>query len=193
MAVGTKAGYYSFVFVGKGTEKQLEISRSILEHLNEGQWYGELDAGDNRVSISGLEDVEPASVAGMADLPERVTEGLGLDIGFELLANMDEDYGEHAILRIARSESARSVQEARYNVGDYGDDLEEAGSAAEADEDGFEAALWRCTSGEVASVPFGEYFEECDEDVVREDVVVLGSRLLHDLRGRRARRHHRDA
>ena len=117
----------------------------------------------------------------MADLPDRVTEWLSPDIDFELLANIDEDYGEHAILRIARSESARSAQEARYNVGDYGGDLEEAGFAAEADEEGFEAALGRCTSGEVSSVPFDEHFEECDarecdEDVVYEAVVVLGSR-----------------
>ena len=66
----------------------------------------------------------------------RVTDELGLEIDFELLANIDEDYGEHAVLRIARSEGARSVQEARYNVVDYGGDLEGFGSAAEADEEG---------------------------------------------------------
>ena len=66
----------------------------------------------------------------MTDLPERVTEGLGPDIGFEPLTNIDEGYGEHAVLRIARSEGSRSVQEARYNAGDYDGDYEEAGSAA---------------------------------------------------------------
>lgn len=171
----------TLVFIGKGAKEQLEIFCSVLRYLNDVQWYGELDVDDGRASIDELEDVETASVIEMVNLLDCVMDGLGLDIDFEVRTNIDEGYGGHTILRIMRSDGEKSVQEVRYNVEDHGGDFDEDGSAAEADEAGFEAALEQCASGEVVSVPFDEYFEECDArecdaDVVREAVEALGGR-----------------
>ncbi len=147
-------------FTVYGTSMEKKMFALVCSRLNEDYWFGEEDEQED-FSVFDIESVDSVSIVEYVDQIMHITETLGINPDFELFANVDEDYGEHTILKIAREHGKIYVQESSYNIEEYGGDFSVFGSAGEADEEGEDEAREDFQSEKIPKKSFKEYFDEC--------------------------------